>query len=206
MRPGFDFTAREKNDHRDHYSSEDIHHRAGGCQRANPAHVFAAQIARSFAKFPDLEILHAKGFHYAIAADGFLQDLAKVSQPRAAFFRRTANSTGEPADRQQNQRHKHDRADSHAPVNRQQNHHEADQAENLPEKIREVIGKRAADLLHVVDQSGHHATDRIRMEKSDGLLKHSRVSLVPQIGDRGYAGVLNQACRRNIPRSLSPQK
>ena len=51
----------------------------------------------------DLEILHAEGFHHAVAADRFLQNLAQFAEARLAGLDRAADAPAEFAHRQEHQ-------------------------------------------------------------------------------------------------------
>ncbi len=53
------------------------------------------QTARGFAEALDLETLHAKGLHHAIAAERFLQDLVQFAEARLAGFDRAADAAAE---------------------------------------------------------------------------------------------------------------
>ena len=96
-----------------------IHHRRGDDRGAHPAHVFAQQTARGFAELRDFEIFHAEGFYDAIAADGLLKNLAEFTQAGLAVFGGAANLAAKFADRKNDQRKEHDRAERHFPVERE---------------------------------------------------------------------------------------
>ena len=172
--------------------AEDVHDGTGGGQRANPAHIFAEEVARGFAEFFDFETFHAESFHDAIAADGFLKDLAEVGEASAAGFGGAADAAGQLCDGPDDEGHENSRADGHAPVNYEQHGDEDDQAENLAEEIREIIGEGAAHLLDIGDYRGHDAADGIVMEEADGLLHDFGVHAIAEIGDAGEADILNQ--------------
>ena len=110
-----------------------------------------------------------------------------------------ANVAPEFANGPHDQRNENRGPDGHSPINHEQNEYERDQRENLPEEIRQIIGKGAAHLLDVADHRGHHAADGIVVKESDRLLHQLAVHLIPQIRDAGEAHVLDQACCRKIP-------
>src|ERR1700728_342505 len=189
---GLDFAASEKQNERNHDGTEQIHDRRSGGERANPTHVFVQQLARGLTEFADFEAFHAEGLHDAIAGDRFLENLAQVREPRAAFFRRTADLATEFADRPHHQWNQDRGAQRHAPVDDQQNGDKRDQREALAEPFRKPIGKRVANLLDIGDHRGHHAPDRIVLEESDGLLDDLFVNLIANVGDDGKPHVLDQ--------------
>jgi len=71
---------------------------------ADPAHVLAQEAMSSLAKLANLEVFHAESLDRPVAADGFLKNLAEVSQPRLAALRRAADFSTELVHRQDNQR------------------------------------------------------------------------------------------------------
>src|SRR5258705_3179372 len=75
--------------------AEEVHQRAGDDAGADPAHVFAEQRASRLAKLANLKVLHAKCFYNAIAADGFLENLAQIGETRLTVFRGTADLAAE---------------------------------------------------------------------------------------------------------------
>ena len=90
----FNFAAGVEQDHGDDDGAEDVHDGAGGGHGADPAHIFAEEIARRFAELFDFETFHAESFYDAIAADGFLKDLAEVCEAGAAGFGGAADAAG----------------------------------------------------------------------------------------------------------------
>ena len=133
-----------------------------------------------------------KAFHDAIAADGFLKDLAEVCEAGAAGFGGAADAAGEFRDGPDDEGHENGRANGHAPVNYKQHDDEDDEAENLTEKISQIIGEGAAHLFDIGDNGGHDAADGIVMEEADGLLHDLGVHAVAQIGDACEADILDQ--------------
>ena len=161
-----DFAAREEQNQGNHDGAEQIHQRRSGGEGADPAHVFAQQIARGLAELADFESFHSEGFHDAVAADGFLQNLAQVREARTAFFRRVADLPAELADRPNHQRNQNRGTQRHSPVDDQQHGDKRDEAEDLAEEFGEPVGKGAAHLLDIADDRGHHAADRIVLEET----------------------------------------
>ena len=111
--------AGDEDQHGDHDRAEQVHHRRSDDGGAHPAHVFAQQAARGFLELRDLERLHAEGFDDAIAGDGLLKDLAEFAEARLAVFGGAANLAAELADGKHDQRQENDRAQRHAPVERE---------------------------------------------------------------------------------------
>src|ERR1700683_4819141 len=188
----FNFPASVEQDHGDDDGAEDIHNGAGGGHGADPAHIFAKQLARGFAEFANFETFHAEGFHDAIAADGFLKYLTEVGEAAAAGFGGAADAAGQFCDGPDDKRDQDRRADGHAPVNHQEHGDKYDQVENLAKEIGQVIGKGGAHLLDIGDYGGHNATDGIVVKESHGLLDALPVTAVAQVGDAGEADILDQ--------------
>ena len=201
-----DFVASDQQDRGDHHAAEQIHQRRSGGPGAAPVHVFAQQVARRFAEFADFETLHAEGFHHAVAAHGFLQDLAQVRQARAASLRRAANAPAEFAHRPDHQGNQDRGAQRHAPIDDQQDGDEADEIHDLAEEIREPFGKRAAHLLDIADDRGHHAAHRIVLEETDRLLNDFAIGVVPQIHDARKADVLNEHAAEIFRRAFDEEQ
>ncbi len=98
-----DLAARIEQNKRDDHRAQQIHQRRSDHKRTNPAHVFPQQPAGPFFEPGDLEALHAKRLHHAIAAERLLQNLAELAETRLARFHRAANAFAEFADRQEAQ-------------------------------------------------------------------------------------------------------
>ena len=74
------------------------------------------QAACGFLELRNLKRLHAEGFDDAIAGDRFLNDLSEFAEARLAVFGGTANLAAELADGEHDQRQENNRAESHTPV------------------------------------------------------------------------------------------
>src|SRR5580693_7196947 len=75
-----DLIARVKKKERDNDGTEQIHDRRGDDGGANPAHVFAQQLACRVAKLANFEVFHSEGFDHAVAGGRFLKDLAEIAE------------------------------------------------------------------------------------------------------------------------------
>jgi len=137
------------------------------------------------------KFLHAEGFDHAISSDGFLKNLAEIAEAGLTIFRRTANLAAELVDRQDDHGQEHDGAERHSPVQAEHHGDEDKESKTFAKKIGQVLGKRDARALDVVDGYGKEAARRMVLKKTNWLANEPGVYGVAQIGDRGVAHKLN---------------
>ena len=181
--------------------AEQVHQGRSGGQGADPAHIFAQQIARGFAEFPDFEAFHAEGFYTRLPLIVSCRIWLRSARRERLFsvelrMRRPNLPTGQTTSGIRT-------AEPTAILQSitSSTSDEGDQAENLAEKIRQTIGEGAAHLLDIVDHRGHHAADGIVAERSRPAAARSCRKPVAQIGDRRRGRHIESACCRNIPQT-----
>src|SRR5262249_49145852 len=135
-----DLIARDENQHGNHDRAEQVHHRRGDDGSANPAHIFAKEAAGGFLELRDFKALHAEGFYDAIAGDGFLNDLAELTETRLAALGGATDFPAELTDGKDDERQENDRVKRHAPVESDDDSDEDDEREALAKEIGEVFG------------------------------------------------------------------
>ncbi len=161
--------AREENQHGDHDGAKQIHQRRSDDGGTHPAHVFAKQPARGFAKLGNFKVFHAEGFHHAISGDCFLKNLAKIAEPGLAVLRGVADLAAEFIDRQNDQGQEHDRAQRHSPIEAEHDGDENYEGESFSKKISQIFGKRDASAFDIVDRYRKKAPRRMVLKKPDRL-------------------------------------
>src|SRR4029077_11045557 len=113
--------AGEEEQQRNSERTDEVHQRSGADRSADPAHVFAEEPARRFAKSVNLKIFHAESLDHTVSAHGLLENLAQITEASLTVFRGTPDFAAEFIHRPNDQRQQKGATQGHLPIDAEQN-------------------------------------------------------------------------------------